>query len=808
MPTNPAYDALYGQSRDLLAEGLSASLAAMLDKADESTSDVIDKTDDQELRKIVMEARDVVRAQRPVIEKQFREKYVTEFRKATNKARKVASSFSDLSLGELSLVEEDDLTETLKFNAAVAKVRKGCEEELSAIDQRVRVLLEDPALESEDNPFGAHIICDAFKHACKHTGAPVQVRLVLLKLFEEHIPDGAAESYQKVNDLLVANQILPKIKYGITKSKSDPGKRAAAADKAAGGGEKDKAGTAAPEPEEDEGDIFAKIQKMLAPIAGQGPPPAPGMGVGGMPVMQGADLSGALTKIQTGDFTGVTGKDGVDMSAIFAAASSMTNVLKELKGSNVGASMGQVDSMTLDIVSMLFDELFDDPKVPIALKGIIGRLQLPMLKVALADKDLFTKKGHPARQLLDTLGQVGLRLPGDFDDTSPLFGKLEGYLEEIVEGFQDNTQIFDTIRERLEEIISEYDHRVNEETEAAAKSLQQAENLAIAKAAAQEEIVARVEKAPHAPRVIVEFFVQHWIKYMLIVHARDGKDSEGWKTALDTIDQLLWSTEPKATVEERRKLASSVPGILKRVREGVTGAGIAAGDSTAFFTALMKCHTEVMQAPAKPKEPSLAKKSAATAGADKPGSADRSYGVGGGAKKLVPAAPPPPAHADLLDFTAPLVVDNPFGEGKVEVAAEDLDFTAAPPPAAPAEGVGGESGAAPAPAPPSAAAAARTSKRARETIPLPARLVVGTWVEIIGEGDQRHPAKLHFVSPMKSHFLFTDRKGNKVYECSRSMLARRIENLEIYLLEGEPDASLFDRIMTSIFGKLGTPAPT
>jgi hypothetical protein len=47
---------------------------------------------------------------------------------------------------------------------------------------------------------------------------------------------------------------------------------------------------------------------------------------------------------------------------------------------------------------------------------------------------------------------------------------------------------------------------------------------------------------------------------MLIVHARDGKDSEGWKAALDTIDQLLWSTEPKATPEERRKLAGSIPG--------------------------------------------------------------------------------------------------------------------------------------------------------------------------------------------------------------------------------------------------------
>ena len=796
MPANPAYDALFAQSRDLVADGLSAGLAAMLDKADESTTAVADKTDDQELRKLVLEARDVARTQRAVIERQFREKYLSEFKKATNKAKKIAASFSDISLGELSLVDDDDLNETLKFNGAAAKVRKACEEELSAIDQRVRVLLEDPALESEDNPFAAQLICDAFKHACRQTGAPAQVRLVLLKLFEERMPDAAAESYQRVNDLLVANQILPKIKYGITRSKSDPGKRAAAAEKAAGGGEKDKPDAAPAEPE-DEGDIFAKIQKMLAPLTGGGGPPAPGMGVGGVPIIQGADLMGSLTKIQTGDLSGVTGEGGVDLSAVFAAASNMTNVLKELKGSNVGASMGQVDAMTLDIVSMLFDELFDDDKVPIALKGIIGRLQLPMLKVALADKDLFTKKTHPARRLLDALGQIGYRLPADFDDASPLFAKLEGYIQEIVDGFQDDVEIFDTVRERLEEIIVEYDHRIVEETEAAAKSLKQAEDLAIAKAAAQEEIVARVEKAPHAPRVIVEFFVQHWIKYMLIVYARDGKDSEGWKTALDTIDQLLWSTEPKATMEERRKLASSIPAILKRVREGVTSGGIASEDSTAFFGALMKCHTEVMQAPPKAKEPTVMKmKVAAGAGADSP---DRTSGTGMGVKKSVPPPPPPaPSHADLLDFTAPLVVDNPFGGGKVEVAAGDLDFTAATPAAMGIE---------PAATKPAEGSAPPARKRQRETIPLPARLVVGTWVAVIGEDGERHPAKLHFVSPMKSHFLFTDRKGNKVYECSRSMLARRFENLEIEILDGEPDGSLFDRIMTNLFGKLGKPAP-
>jgi exonuclease VII small subunit len=781
MAAPPAFDALFAQSRDLLCEGFCASLATILGGADASITEALDKATDQELKKIMMEARDLARTQRPTIEKQFREKYTTEVRKATNKAKKIAASLADISLGELSLVDDDDLNETLKYNAVAAKIKRKCEEELSAIEQRVRVLLDQPTLESDENPFSAEILCDAFKHACRQAGGSVQARLVLLRLFEDEMPEAAAESYQKVNDLRVANQILPKIKYGITTSKSDPAKRAAAADKA-GGGDKDKPGESAPAEPEDEGDIFARIQKMLAPIAGQGPPPAPGMGVGGIPIMQGADLSGALTNIQRGDFTGVTGPEGVDLSAVFAAASSMTNVLKELKSSNVGQSMGQVDAMTLDIVSMLFDELFDDAKVPIALKGIIGRLQLPMLKVALKDKDLFSTKTHPARKFLDTLGQIGYRLPADFDDASPLFKRLEGFIQEIVDGFQDNVEIFDTVRLQLEEIIAEYDHKVVEEMKAEQTHLERAEKLALAKAVAEHEITRRVEGSS-APRPVVEFLAQQWIKYLIILYAREGGESEGYKAALATVDQLLWSIEPKTSVEDRRKLASSIPGILKGVRAGVAGAGINQEACTAFFGELMKCHTEVMQAQPKAKEAHVKGKVAVTAGGEV-------------ARK--PAPPPGERPEDLLDFTQPVVMDNPFGEGQVQVVSEDLDFTAAA--AAPA---------ALEPAAPEAQASAPARpKRARETtIPLPARLVEGTWVEILDESDRKQAARLHYVSPMKSHFLFVDRKGNKVYECSRSMLARRLNNLEIAILDGEPDASLFDRIMESLFGKLGTAAP-
>src|SRR5439155_27188774 len=167
------------------------------------------------------------------------------------------------------------------------------------------------------------------------------------------------------------------------------------------------------------------------------------------------------------------GEAAAELGPILAEAGNLKNVLHQLKGTSVGAGMGQVDAMTLDIVAMLFDELFDDPKIPIALKGLIGRLQLPMLKVAIADKELFTKKEHPARQLLDTLGRIGLRLPADFDDGHPLFARLEAFIQELVDGFQEKMEIFDTVRTQLEAILAEDDARVAKEMEAAQTQLRQ-----------------------------------------------------------------------------------------------------------------------------------------------------------------------------------------------------------------------------------------------------------------------------------------------------------------------------------------------
>jgi len=164
-----------------------------------------------------------------------------------------------------------------------------------------------------------------------------------------------------------------------------------------------------------------------------------------------------------------------------------------------------------------------------------------------------------------------------------------------------------------------------------------------------------------------------------------------------------------------------------------------------------------------------------------------------------PAAPkeapaPAPSAEEALDFTRPIAVK--IGNEVVEVEqADELDFTAAAPPAiAPGPDAAGSADAQP--------AAAR--EPARE-VKLPSGLKEGAWVGLRGKNpeDPRQPAKLLYVSPLKSRFLFADKRGRTVLECTRVDLARRFRTRQLVILAENPDASLFERIINGVLGKLG-----
>jgi len=135
------------------------------------------------------------------------------------------------------------------------------------------------------------------------------------------------------------------------------------------------------------------------------------------------------------------------------------------------------------------------------------------------------------------------------------------------------------------------------------------------------------------------------------------------------------------------------------------------------------------------------------------------------------------ADSDSLDFTKILTIKNPFGGGKVSVEElESADMRAAVAPHA---------------------------KGAVNEVEFINNLKEGTWVEFREKGaeDTHRPAKLSYISPLRSSFLFIDQLGKTVKECSRTELGRLVR-LGMVAVVVVDEAPLFDRMMAGVIDKL------
>jgi hypothetical protein len=80
-------------------------------------------------------------------------------------------------------------------------------------------------------------------------------------------------------------------------------------------------------------------------------------------------------------------------------------------------------------------------------------------------------------------------------------------------------------------------------------------------------------------------------------------------------------------------------------------------------------------------------------------------------------------------------------------------------------------------------------------------LTVDTWVQLTGESGRAEPAKISWISPISSRFLFVNRRGARVLVASAEELAamEKAGRLQV-----RPSGSAFDNALQQIVGKLQT----
>lgn len=568
--------------RELALKRMSSVLSGMLDRVEDDLFELAEKSIDREAQNAYLDARAAARDKRSAIEATFSRHFVQFFdRKVRGDATPAGTPGGD---GELSLIGDEDLEESIAVRKMSSKLQLACEGELGALSQRMGYLLEKPELADEANPFSPATVCAALKDACDQIQAGFKVRMTLLRQFEHYVEADLQRVYHELNSHLVSRSILPDVRVGARRAVMPPSaprpvkapaKRGASGTQAAGvgtgSGSGGGSGASAPSPA-----VLSALAHLLESAT---------HGVVSGPASVPPSFMNELTRMHREAGAGEAADD-----------TALMNVVRRIKYAPQSASLGTVDAMTIDIVAMLFDYVFDDRHIPSSVKALLGRLQIPTLKVALLDKGFFSTKSHPARRLLDLLAESAIGLDEESPPDAPALKLIASVVERVLAEFETDIALFEKLAAEVELFIEERKQAETQVVERSARFIEEREREEIALLAAEEEVGRRLAArawVPHAVRAMLE---GTWVKALARVQRSDGEQSAAWQALATTMDDLLWSVEPKSSPDDRKRLITMLPGMLKNLHEGLERAQLPPLARGAFLGELVDCHAAAVKA--------------------------------------------------------------------------------------------------------------------------------------------------------------------------------------------------------------------
>jgi len=411
---------------------LSGRLSRFFDQADDSLFELADKAESNQDQNIYFDSMREIRVQRRGIEKAFAQALDDAFAGLISMAPESAAAepLQTLTNNTLSLISNDDLEEMVAVDSTVTRATRELAEPIQHISMRLDSLVPTKVF-SKNNPLGPQLLCSTFTSQVKGLDVDIKVKLVLFKLFDREVIGNLQDVYEKINTLLIDQNVLPSIGGGA--NAQNPLNVNAALGLTPGGLDPNllqnaqlgaMAQHATPEVLNALRQLFG--DKMVSQATPQ------------EQILAGKELISMLSMAQKTPMNTPGVQNAQD------PVKDIRGLIGEMqKQSGVNASIDTLDDEVINLVNMLFEFILQDRNLATPMKALISRMQIPIVKVALVDKTFFTKGGHSARRLLNEMATAALGWQGEKADTGDsLYRKMEAIVSSLLRDFDADVSIF------------------------------------------------------------------------------------------------------------------------------------------------------------------------------------------------------------------------------------------------------------------------------------------------------------------------------------------------------------------------------
>ncbi|MDQ2078300.1 DUF1631 domain-containing protein [Marinimicrobium sp. ABcell2] len=755
--------------RDKARQQLQMRLRELFDKADDALFELADQSTNNQEQNLYFDSMREVRLRRRTMEATFFRRIDIAFAQLLDPQahKEEYSTGDDISVDELSLVQNDELEELVATEGMVNKANDEFAEPIQHLIMRIDHLVPVKVYQ-KNNPLGANVICHAFTEAAKTSRIDVKAKLVLFKLFDKQVMTQLGSLYQGLNQLLIEANILPSLTRAPRIKKGPSGTAygaGASVNNAQSGGEvRQDAHT---------NEVLLTLRDLLG-----GAEQGQAHGVGG---------SGGGEVLQTDDLVRLLSQAQQQAPAPVASGAQTVNVralLNGLLGGQRDQHINQVDEDVINLVSMMFEFILDDRNLAAPMKALLGRLQIPMVKVAIADKSFFSKGGHPARRLLNEMANAALgwqERPEDSGQrTDNLYKKMESVVQTVLSDFETDMGIFERLLQDFRAFL-EKDKRRAQILEQ--RTLDAEDGKARSERARAEVNVAlaRITEGVQVPVEAEQLLREAWANVMFITCLKQGADGEAWQQVCEIAEQLVWSVSAPMDKNNRKELLRVVPRLLPKLRAGLEGISFNPYSMTQLFKQLETLHLSRLRAQVAPAqtEPANVEPAAATVVAPAPVATEVTVPV------------------TEADAPAPEAVSKAPVVAAVEAEATPVESTPEPAAVAPEEAA--PSVAAQSSQEPVESAQEITLVEGDQHLALVGNITQGSWFEMLDESGQGYRCRLAAIIKATGKYIFVNRSGMKVAEETREGLALALKKGRLRILD---DSMLFDRALEAVIGNL------
>ncbi len=613
---------VFSSVKKFAQNGLSDLIRVLMENIDDALFGLSEKAESDRERNLYFEAMREIRIKRSLIQLSFDQGMEASF---TQLIQNKNTNVIELDPGELTLVELDDLEDSIAIDNMISKARPNFEDDLFAVTERLKVVLQRNEIDEDINPFDPRAICHSFHNASDILETDIQVKLIFYKLFDKYVMCNLGHFYREMNDFFIQKGILPDFSASAERLKQTTkflaNRIKASSNQINPSSHKDITEVSAfPVAEgaitNSTSGPFAVLQQALSdgdnqPGISGGITGIPGAatgisghaaipytnnssGQGGniaiLPVAQNAAYMTALTSLQAANIDNQP-VQSIDPQNFKQAMHQQLVSFSQENQHQTNAS----DNQIIDIVSMLFNFFLDDDTLPNPVKVLIGRLQIPILKAAIIDNNFFNQKKHPARQLLDSISKSSLGWSSDSAQEKLLIDKIESVVNYVLSEFEENIQIFESALVDFNDFLTEEAEKTRQSSNIVIEQeLDEDRRINEAQDSATN-LITGICKDHDLSFEVTDFLDTIWNSVLFHTCLSLGESSNHWNNLRRITTTLVWTLIPKFSEEERVKILKTLPALLRALSKGMELVKIGTDQQNRIFKILAQEHAKVVK---------------------------------------------------------------------------------------------------------------------------------------------------------------------------------------------------------------------